>query len=214
VLDPAHGGTDTGARGAGGIRESDLVLALAGQIRAALEKQGLTVLQTRRGDDGPSLDDRASLANAQRNAIFISLHVGSTGLPGTVRVYTLPAPAAVPPAAGALLPWGRAQNAFAGMSRKLADLAQVQMSLRFKGSPQNASEAAVRQLNSVALPAMAVELANVSVQDPALVERMMPGVADGIAEAVRSFKQAYDAELAHGAAAVPPAAPPAPGSVR
>ncbi|MBZ5527338.1 MAG: N-acetylmuramoyl-L-alanine amidase [Acidobacteriia bacterium] len=210
VLDPAHGGTDTGARGAGGIRESNLVLALTGQVRAALEKQGFTVLQTRKGDDGPSLDDRASLANAQRNAIFISLHVGSTGLPGTVRVYTLPAPQGTPPLAGALLPWERAQAAFLVMSRKLADLAQVQLSMRFKGSPANASAAAVRQLNSVALPAIAIELSNVSVQDPALLERMMPGVADGVAEAVGSFKQVYDAELAHGA----PAIQPAQGSVR
>lgn len=209
VLDPAHGGTDSGARGAGGIRESDLVLVLAGQIRAALEKQGFSVLQTRRGNEAPSLDDRAALANAQRGAIFISLHVGSTGLPGTVRVFTLPAPPGTPPSAGPLLPWDRAQLALLPMSRKLAELAQVQLSLRFKGSPTSAPTAFVRQLNSVALPAVAIELSNVSVQDPALLDRMFPGVADGIAEAVRSFKQAYDAELSHGA----PSAQP-PGSAR
>lgn len=209
VLDPAHGGADSGARGAGGIRESDLVLVLAGQIRAALEKQGFSVLQTRRGNDDPSLDDRAALANAQRGAMFISLHVGSTGLPGTARVYTLPALPGTPPPAGALLPWDRAQLALLPMSRKLAELAQVQLSLRFKGSPTNAPAAFVRQLNSVALPAIALELSNVSVQDPAVLERMFPGVAESIAEAVRSYKQAYDADLAHGA----PSAQP-PGSSR
>lgn len=210
VLDPAHGGTDTGARGVGGIRESDLVLTLAAQVRAALEKQGFTVLQTRKGDEGSSYDDRATLANAQRHAVFISLHVGSTGMPGTVRVYVLPAAQGNASPGGGLLPWNRAQDAFQAMSRKLADLVQVQMSMRFKGSPPNASEAAVRQLDSVAHPAMAIELSNVSVQDPGIIERMMPGVADGIAEAVRSFKPVYDAGLAAGA----PAAQPAAGSVR
>src|ERR1700681_2183769 len=39
VLDPAHGGTDTGARGTGGIRESEIVLQFALQVRRALEAQ-------------------------------------------------------------------------------------------------------------------------------------------------------------------------------
>src|SRR6266446_2903387 len=40
VLDPAHGGTDPGARGTGGIRESEIVLDFAIQVRRALELQG------------------------------------------------------------------------------------------------------------------------------------------------------------------------------
>src|SRR5580704_5312296 len=35
VLDPAHGGTDPGARGTGGIRESEIVLGFAAQVRRA-----------------------------------------------------------------------------------------------------------------------------------------------------------------------------------
>src|ERR1700686_4865932 len=33
VLDPAHGGTDTGARGTGGVRESEIVLEFAVKVR-------------------------------------------------------------------------------------------------------------------------------------------------------------------------------------
>jgi len=40
VLDPAHGGTDPGARGTGGIRESEIVLDFVIQVRRALELQG------------------------------------------------------------------------------------------------------------------------------------------------------------------------------
>src|SRR5262249_24962932 len=45
VLDPAHGGTDTGARGGGGIRESEIVLDFAGEAQRALEQQGFQVVQ-------------------------------------------------------------------------------------------------------------------------------------------------------------------------
>jgi len=43
VLDPAHGGTDPGARGSAGIREADIVLELTAQVRHGLENQGFQV---------------------------------------------------------------------------------------------------------------------------------------------------------------------------
>jgi N-acetylmuramoyl-L-alanine amidase len=198
VLDPAHGGTDPGARGVGGVRESDLVLTLAAQTRAGLEKQGFGVVQTRQGNDNPSLDERSEMANAQRGAVFVSLHVGSTGLPGTVRVYTLPDSAAAPISPGALLPWDHAQSAFLPMSRKFADLAQAELALHFKGSPSSAPTAPVRQLRTVALPAMAVELSSVAIEDRDVLDRMLPGVADAIARAVIAYKTFYDASTLPG----------------
>ena len=75
VLDPAHGGTDPGARGTGGLRESDVVLGFAAQTRKALEALGFQVIQTRQGDENPSFDDRSALANAQHAALFVSLHI-------------------------------------------------------------------------------------------------------------------------------------------
>jgi N-acetylmuramoyl-L-alanine amidase len=79
VLDPAHGGTDLGARGTGGIHESDIVLEFAAQVRTALESQGFQVVQTRQGNANPSFDDRSAMANAQRGSIFVTLHIASTG---------------------------------------------------------------------------------------------------------------------------------------
>src|SRR5258708_3816937 len=81
VLDPAHGGIDTGARGGGGIRESEVVLNFAGQIRSVLERAGFRVILTRETNDNPSFDERSIIANAQRGAIFITLHIASTGTP-------------------------------------------------------------------------------------------------------------------------------------
>ena len=64
VLDPAHGGTDQGARGTEGISESDEVLQFASATKKALEAQGFQVILTREGNDNPSFDDRSARANA------------------------------------------------------------------------------------------------------------------------------------------------------
>jgi N-acetylmuramoyl-L-alanine amidase len=198
VLDPAHGGTDPGARGTGGIRESDLVLEFSDQTRRALEAQGFRVRQTRQGNDDPSLDDRSAMANAQRGTVFVTLHVSSTGLPGTVRVYTMTDFPAATDTSG-MIAWDRAQAPFLDLSRKLGDIVQGQLSQSFKGSPSSAQAAAVRQLRTTAAPAIAVEVSSVTVDDRAELERMAPGVGDAIARGVAAFRAIYEASPAAGA---------------
>ena len=190
MLDPAHGGTDPGARGTGGLRESDLVLEFAVAVRKALEAQGFQVIQTRQGNDNPSFDDRSALANAQLGAVFVTLHVASTGLPGTVRVYVntdLPVATDI----GGMIPWDRAQMPFQGLSRKLGDLVQGLLAQRFKGSPDAAQTAAVRHLRTTAAPAIAVEISSVVVDDKTDLDKMAPGVAEAIATGVATFRPSY-----------------------
>ena len=190
VLDPAHGGTDLGARGTGGIQESEIVMEFAAEVRKALEQQGFQVLQTRQANDNPSFDDRSAIANAQRNAVFFTLHVSSTGLPGTVRVYVNSGLPAVTTTSG-LIPWDSAQAPFLGLSRKLGDLIQGMLTQRFKGSPDAAQTATIRQLRTTAAPAIAVEVSSVVVNDRAELDNMAPGVADAIARGVVAFKPLY-----------------------
>jgi N-acetylmuramoyl-L-alanine amidase len=190
VLDPAHGGTDPGARGTGGIRESEIVLEFAAQIRTALESMGFQVMQTRQGNENPSFDDRSAIANAQRGAIFVTLHVASTGLPGTARVYVMTDLPAANDSTG-LIPWERAQAPFLPLSRRFGDLVQGFLAQRFKGSPDTAQGAAVRQLRTTAAPAIAVEVSSVSVDDRGELDRMAPGVADAIARGASSFRPSY-----------------------
>src|SRR6266481_2129684 len=197
VLDPAHGGTDSGARGTGGIRESEIVLDFAAQVRRSLEAQGFQVVQTRQGNEDPSFDDRSAIANAQSGAVFVTLHIASTGLPGTARVYVnsdLPVTTGV----GGLIPWDRAQTPFQGLSRKLGDFVQGLLAQRFKGSPNTAQTAAVRQLRTTAAPAIAVEISSVVVEDRADLDRMAPGVADSIATGVAAFRPSYVVPTAAG----------------
>jgi len=190
VLDPAHGGTDPGARGTGGIRESEIVLDFAVQVRRALELQGFQVVQTRQGNENPSFDDRSATTNAQRGAVFVTLHISSTGLPGTARVYVN---SDLPPVAnaGGLIPWDRAQAPFLGLSKAFGDLVQGFLAQRFKGSPDTAQSASVRQLRTTAAPAIAVEVSSVTVEDRADLDRMAPGVADAIARGTAAFKPSY-----------------------
>ena len=198
VLDPAHGGTDPGARGTGGIRESEIVLDFAVQVRRALELQGFQVVQTRQGNENPSFDDRSATANAQRGAVFVTLHISSTGLPGTARVYVN---SDLPPLGNAsgLIPWDRAQAPFLGLSKAFGDLVQGFLAQRFKGSPDTAQSASVRQLRTTAAPAIAVEISSVTVEDRADLDRMAPGVADAIARGAAAFKPSYIVPSAPGA---------------
>lgn len=190
MLDPAHGGTDPGARGTGGIRESDIVLDLALQVRRALEQQGFQVVQTRQGNENPSFDDRSATANAQRGAVFVTLHVSSTGLQGTARVYVNSdlAPGAD---SNGLIPWDRAQAPFLGLSKNFGDLVQGFLTQRFKGSPEAAQTASVRQLRTTAAPAIAVEISSVTVEDRTELDRMASGIADAIARGAAAFKPSY-----------------------
>jgi N-acetylmuramoyl-L-alanine amidase len=190
ILDAAHGGTDLGARGASGIRESDLNLYFAAQVKIALEQNGFQVIQTRQGNENPSFDDRSAMANAQRGAVFVSIHVGSTGLPGTARVYVM---SDLPSATetNGLIPWDRAQAPFLPLSRRFGDMVQGFLSQRFKGSPLNAQAAAVRQLRTTAAPAIAVEIASVSVEDRNILDRMAPGIADAVARGCSGFRPLY-----------------------
>jgi N-acetylmuramoyl-L-alanine amidase len=204
VLDAAHGGTDPGARGTGGIRESEVVLQFATQIRRALESQGFQVVQTRLADENPSFDDRSAMANAQRGAVFITLHISSTGLPGTARVYVnSDLPRSSEP--NGLLPWDQAQAPFLELSRKLGDTVQGLLAQRFKGSPSDSQTAEVRQLRTTAAPAIAVEISSVSVERREDLDRMAPGVADAIARGVLAFKPSYVVATPAVANSTPPA---------
>ena len=205
VLDPGHGGTDTGARGDNGAVEKDVVLQFARSVRSDLQQQGFRVLMTRNDDSNPSYDDRAAMANAYRQAVFISLHVASTGAIGTARAYYYrfwSQPPVPPPSgatasgtsatggAGALLPWEEAQRPYQDTSRRLADILQSQLAQAFMGSPATSMGVAERELRSVVGPAVAVEVSSVSVPDPKALAALAYPLGSSIAKGVATFRAA------------------------
>ncbi|MFZ0786601.1 MAG: N-acetylmuramoyl-L-alanine amidase, partial [Candidatus Acidiferrales bacterium] len=209
ILNPAHGGTDSGARGPSGVMEKDLVLQMARGVKAELERQGFRVIMTRSDDSNPSYDDRAAMANGYRDAIFVSLHIASTGTSGSVRAYydQMAAPyvppadtssavttagtvaKAAPPAASGLSSWNDAQRTYMNASHRLADLVQIELAQKFSATADTSVGAAVRGLRSVAAPAVAVELSSVSSPDPnALATAAAAPLADAIGRAITAFR--------------------------
>jgi len=80
VLDPGHGGMDSGAM-AGGVLEKDLTLDIAQRMERLLGAQGVATLMTRMGDSYIALVDRAALANRAEDAIFVSIHLNEGARP-------------------------------------------------------------------------------------------------------------------------------------
>jgi len=79
VIDPGHGGDETGAKGPQGILEKNITLAVARRLKAALEgRLGVRVLLTREGDQTVPLDQRAALANNNKADLFLSLHANAS----------------------------------------------------------------------------------------------------------------------------------------
>lgn len=88
VLDPGHGGRETGAVGPNGIVEKELNLDVARRIARDLEALGATVVLTRTDDTRVTLRTRAEIARALRPLLFVSIHHNGgptvpSDLPGT-----------------------------------------------------------------------------------------------------------------------------------
>lgn len=92
VLDPGHGGVETGATGSNGLVERDLNLAVAKLVQADLQAQGATVVLTRTADYRVTLDERAAIAQRLKPPVFVSIHHnggddGPSDKPGTETYY-------------------------------------------------------------------------------------------------------------------------------
>jgi N-acetylmuramoyl-L-alanine amidase len=85
VLDPGHGGHDTGAIGPSGLMEKDVTLDLAVRLRKLLQDRlGVRVLMTRSGDVFVPLPERSAIANRAKADFMISLHVNAAYSRGAV----------------------------------------------------------------------------------------------------------------------------------
>ncbi len=162
VLDPAHGGIDSGSQISDKTVEKDVTLALAFRLRSLLTARGFTVVMTRDAD-GPSvpgtsgagltLDDRAGIANHEHAAACLVLHATASG--SGVHLYRseLEASAGEP----AVVPWLTAQAAWIPQSQLLEK--QVATAFSRSGIALVASSASVRPMDSLTCPALVVELA-------------------------------------------------------
>ncbi|MGM9928263.1 MAG: N-acetylmuramoyl-L-alanine amidase [Bacillus sp. (in: firmicutes)] len=77
VLDPGHGGNDSGATGTSGTLEKNLSLYTAQLLKVQLENAGATVILTRETDSYLSLSNRVKVAHLYKADAFISIHYDS-----------------------------------------------------------------------------------------------------------------------------------------
>lgn len=92
VLDPGHGGNDPGAVGANRLLEKNITLAMAHDLKKALEATGrYTVHLTRERDIFIRLSQRVAIARQKNADLFISLHADSIDKSGVrgASIYTL-----------------------------------------------------------------------------------------------------------------------------
>lgn len=73
VLDPGHGGDDSGAM-CGAVMEKDLTLDVALRAELLLRTAGFKTVLTRDDDRYLSLAERAAVANHEKNSLFVSIH--------------------------------------------------------------------------------------------------------------------------------------------
>ena len=91
VIDPGHGGIDSGANGVNGLMEKDLVLAEGLRLARVLKSRGYTVHMTRDSDVFIPLRQRVAIGRRYRADLMISLHADSNPDPDVsgLSIYTL-----------------------------------------------------------------------------------------------------------------------------
>lgn len=82
LIDPGHGGSDTGTIGPSGYQEKELVLDIAKRLGRLIEKRlGSEVVFTRQDDSFVPLETRTAVANQQQADLFLSIHANSSRSP-------------------------------------------------------------------------------------------------------------------------------------
>jgi N-acetylmuramoyl-L-alanine amidase len=131
ALDPGHGGEDPGAIGPSGLKEKDVVLAIAMQLRERLNaKPGVRVLMTRDSDFFVPLGERVRKAERVQADLFVSIHADAFLTPAArgASVFALSQGGASSAAARWMANRENASDSVGGVSVKVKD-AQVMRAL-------------------------------------------------------------------------------------
>lgn len=188
VIDPGHGGGDTGEVGVGSAREKDVVLAVALKT-AAILKERFEVFLTRKDDVSLTEEQRAAEAKFRNADAFISLHLGASASASAngIGVYY--------PTDTATTPAGRTIAGGAGTS---VQLQRRQFAERLSATVQASTAAATRGVHAVPcrvfegldMPAVLIEAGFVTnpVEEELLVsDAYQASIAEGLAAGIQAF---------------------------
>lgn len=241
VIDPGHGGSETGAISAKGSQEKDLTLLLAQSLKTSLEaKLPVRAVLTRTEDAQLPLTTRSALANQFKADLFISIHLNSSvgaGAQGT-ETYFLATQAsderaaqsaatenaaAEAPAADAgegdplydlqLVLWDLAQSHHLAESQRFANLVQAELNQTLGLKDRGVKQAPFRVLMGAAMPAVLVELGFIS--NPAEESKLLQPAyrADLVGALVRAVERyRMQGDTTAAPAQTAPATPAAPAA--
>lgn len=187
LLDAAHGGEDAGARlnfgGQQNQPEKTFVLAFAGRLRALLSVRGIAVAVTREGDLSLDAGRRAEAANRAHANACLSLHASMTGKGVHLYVSSL-APGTQSRGAA----WKTAQAGSVTRSLKLAG--DLNSALSHAGLPVTLGRTALPGLDSMACPAVAIEVAPLAGAKPAALndQAYLARIANALAAALVQWR--------------------------
>jgi N-acetylmuramoyl-L-alanine amidase len=220
AIDPGHGGEDEGVRGAQGIKEKDLALAIARRVKGVIEARlGVRVLLTRDDDRNIPLDDRTALANNNKADLFISLHAnaslrrsvaGATIFSAVFDSSDTEAARAAPgervPTFGGglrdieLVPWNLAQTRHVDQSAEFATILEQQLRDRVPLSAHAVDRAPLRVLESANMPAVLIEigfLSNAEQEKQLALDGFQNTFVQAVYDAIVRFRDALNAGGGH-----------------
>jgi len=191
VIDPGHGGMETGAKGRFGNLEKDITLAISLKLKALIEKDmGFEVVLTRDRDVDVSIENRSATANNHKAGLFISIHANGAvqrkaagsetfflSLNATdeetrrlayLENNSTDLQSRIDPSSDddlMMILWDMAQNAYIKQSSRLAELVQNELDAMLGTRNRGIKQAPFRVLTGVACPAVLVEAAFISNPD-------------------------------------------------
>ena len=179
LLDPGHGGHDTGTRAASGRTEKELNLALGLQLAAALRAAGFTVHLTRENDLFLPLDHRAELAARHGAQLLISIHHNAAANPRAEGIETFALAAKTP-----------AESRRTAPALRLAYLVQHSQAAAGIAPDRGVKTARFKVLRLAAVPAILIEAGFLSHEAEA-VRCADPGRRKRLAAAIVRAVTAY-----------------------
>jgi N-acetylmuramoyl-L-alanine amidase len=215
VIDPGHGGDDTGAVSASGLSEKELTLDIARRLAKVLRGRGYAVRLTRVGDEARALTDRTAFANRLDARAFISLHANSStvkAVRGAETYYMSLDRSATDAHAAAtadlenqadtaaaerspldLILWDLAQSEVLNESASLALAVQNRLNTRLGLRDRGVKQAPFAVLTGATMPAVLVEVGFLSnpgearmLRDPDHQQKIAEAVAEGVADFLRA----------------------------
>ena len=169
LLDPGHGGVDSGTPLPSNTTEKSAALAFALHLRDALVARGLEVRMTRDSDAYLSPDQRGEISASLQPSACLNLHLTGTG--SGVHVFTaLPAP----PEANGFTPYSQVQAQYLHQSRLFAST--IEANLKNSAVPVSLSPASLPALERMHCPAVAIELSPATAAAAASINSLTQGI--------------------------------------